>query len=145
MEVNEGARRLRPGTFPVHRFRRTLTPVIQKTLGYLGPGLIVRGKLTGDGDLTIDGRFEGDLAVSGGVQVGERGFVTAPVRVGALIVSGDVKGDVIAGGTVAVRDGGRILGDVRAHRVSIDDGGALHGGVEMDFDLPDELDGLLTP
>lgn len=117
----------------------------QKTVGYLGPGLVVRGKLTGDGDMTIDGRFEGQLDVSGDVQVGERGIVSAPVRAGALTVSGDVKGEVFASGTVAVRDGGRIQGDVRAHRVSIDDGGALHGGVEMDFDLPDELDGLLVP
>jgi len=119
--------------------------VIQKTLGYLGPGLVVRGQISGDGDLTIDGRLDGQLDVSGDVVVGERGVVNAPVRAGALTVAGDVKGDVFARGAVAVRDGGRILGDVRAHRVSIDDGGALHGGVEMDFDLPDELDGLLTP
>jgi cytoskeletal protein CcmA (bactofilin family) len=118
---------------------------MQKTLGYLGPGLLVRGKLTGEGDLTIDGRFDGELDVTGDVQVGERGVVSAPVRAGSLTVSGDLKGDVSAAGAVAVRDGGRIVGDVRAQRVSIDDGGALHGGVEMDFDLPDELDGLLTP
>ena len=119
--------------------------MIQKTLGYLGPGLIVRGRLSGEGDLTIDGRLDGELDVSGEVHVGERGIVSAPVHAGALVVSGDVKGSVVARGAVAVRDGGRILGDVRAQRVSIDDGGALHGGVEMDFDLPDELDGLLTP
>lgn len=119
--------------------------MIQKTLGYFGPGLVVRGKLTGEGDLTIDGRFEGGLELTGDVHIGEHSVVNAPVRAGALTVSGDVKGDVVAAGAVAVRDGGRIVGDVRAQRVSIDDGGALHGGVEMDFELPDGLEGLLTP
>lgn len=118
---------------------------MQKTQGYLGQGLVVRGKLTGAGDVTIEGRFEGEVDVAGEVSVGENGVVSAPLHVGGLTVSGDVKGDVVATGAVKVCDGGRILGDVRAHRVSIDDGGALHGGVEMDFELPDALDGLLAP
>ncbi len=117
---------------------------MQKPLGYLAPGLSVRGRLSGAGDLTIDGRLEGELDVSGEVIVGERGVIVAPVRAGAVVVAGDLKGEVHARGAVAVRDGGRILGDVRAQRVSIDDGGALHGGVEMDFELPAELDGLLA-
>jgi cytoskeletal protein CcmA (bactofilin family) len=117
---------------------------MQKTLGYLAPGLVVRGRLAGEGDLTIDGRLEGELDVTGEVAVGETGIVVAPVRAGALAVAGDVKGAVHARGAVAVRDGGRIVGDVRAARVAIDDGGALHGGVEMEFELPAELDGWLA-
>jgi len=44
---------------------------------------------------------------------------------------------VTAAGAVAVRPGGRLVGDVRARRIAIDDGGALEGGIEMDFDLPE--------
>ena len=68
--------------------------------------------------------------------MGPEGAVTAPCRVGSLDVEGEVRGNVDAQGSVAIRAGGRLIGDVRARRISVDDGATLQGGIEMDFDLP---------
>jgi cytoskeletal protein CcmA (bactofilin family) len=101
---------------------------------------MIHGRLTGQGELAIDGRVEGDLQVEGEIHLGSSGVVLAAVEADVVTVAGHLRGNVVATTEVAVRDGGRIEGDVRAPRVAIDDGGALHGGIEMDFDLPSRED-----
>jgi cytoskeletal protein CcmA (bactofilin family) len=104
--------------------------------GIIGPDLVVRGKLGGKSDLRIDGVFEGEIDVDGAVVVGPEGSVTAPLSVASLEVEGELRGDVAARGSVVVRAGGKLLGNVRARQIGVDDGGSLQGGIEMDFDLP---------
>lgn len=107
--------------------------------GYIGANLVIHGRLSGRGEITVDGRFEGDVAVEGTVKVGTTGVVLAAVEAEVVEVAGHLKGRVTSTDEVMVRDGGTIDGDVHAPRVSIDDGGVLHGGIQMDFDLPDAL------
>lgn len=106
--------------------------------GCIGTDLVVHGTLTGKSDLRIDGVFDGELSLDGVVVVGPEGSLNAPVEVGSLEVEGEVRGSVVAGATVAIRAGGRLIGDVRARRICIDDGASLQGGIDMDFDVPGE-------
>ncbi|MEM9073318.1 MAG: polymer-forming cytoskeletal protein [Myxococcota bacterium] len=106
------------------------------TPGYIGPELTVRGHLTGEGDVVVDGSFEGEMTFQGRLVIGGSGRVRAPISATAVSVAGQLEGNVEAG-EVLVRDGGHLLGDVRAPRVGLEDGGALLGTVEMDVDLPD--------
>lgn len=115
-------------------------PSPRATPGYFGPHLVAQGKLSGRGDLVIDGRFEGGVDIEGALTVAAQGVLLATTSVTDLIVDGHVKGNVFASDAVAVREGGRLDGDVRARRVSIDDGGVLQGGIEMDFEVPAGLD-----
>jgi cytoskeletal protein CcmA (bactofilin family) len=92
--------------------------------------------LSGRGEITVAGRLEGDVAVEGLVRVASEGVVVAAVEAEVVDVAGQVKGAVTGTEEVAVRDGGTIDGDVRSPRVAIDDGGRLHGGIQMDFELP---------
>ena len=103
--------------------------------GSIGPDLVVHGKLGGKSDLRIDGIFEGEIDLDGTVSVGPDGAIIAPIRVGSLEIEGEVRGDVSAAGAVTVRAGGRLLGDVKARRIAVDDGGSLQGGIDMEFDL----------
>lgn len=104
--------------------------------GTIGPDLVVRGVLTGKSDLRVDGIFDGELELDGALVVGPEGSVVAPLSVGSLEVEGEVRGDVVARESVAIRPGGRLVGDVRARRIHLDDGASLQGGIDMDFDLP---------
>ncbi len=112
---------------------------IERTAGYIGPGLVVRGRLFGEGDVVVDGSFEGELAIAGRAAVGPAGRVKAPVSAALLTVEGRVDGDVSAA-EVIVREGGRLHGDVQAASVGLADGGAIHGTVTMDFELPAGLE-----
>ena len=104
--------------------------------GTIGPDLVVQGALGGKSDLRIEGVFEGEIDVEGAIQVGPEGSVTAPVRAASIEIEGELRGDVTASDRVAILPGGRLIGDVRARRIAVEDGGALQGGIEMDFDDP---------
>ena len=104
-------------------------------MGYIGPKLVIRGRMSGAGDLAIDGKLEGDVSVQGAVEVGTSGVVMAAIEAERVSIGGHVRGPVLASDEVVVREGGRLEGDVRAPRVGIEDGGELHGGIDMDFDL----------
>lgn len=94
----------------------------------------------GDGDMRIDGRFEGEVDVEGHLAVGRGGLVVAPVRAGSAGVEGRLRGDVSVTGSLGVLEGGAVEGDVRAARVAIDDGGVVRGSIAMDFELPEDLE-----
>lgn len=103
--------------------------------GYFSSVLVVNGKLSGSGDIVLDGPFAGDVDVRGSVQVGPNARVQANVQSTQLVVDGVMRGSARAE-TVAIRAGGRIEGEVRARRISIDDGGTLEGGIDMEFEVP---------
>lgn len=103
--------------------------------GVIGPHLVVRGRLDGKGALRVEGVLEGEIDLDGTLSVGADGTVVGPVRARAVEVAGELHGPVTAADSVAIRAGGRVQGDVRARRVAIDDGAALHGGIDMEFDV----------
>ena len=109
--------------------------------GSIGPDFVVHGRLDGKSDLRIDGIFEGQINIDGAIVVGPEGSVQGDIVVHSLDVAGRLRGDVKASASVTIRSGGRLHGDVTARQVAIDDGGVLQGGIEMEFELPDEPTG----
>jgi cytoskeletal protein CcmA (bactofilin family) len=90
----------------------------------------VHGRVTGTVDLEVQGFVEGDIAVSGDVTVNANGIVGAGVRGRRLVIRGAVKGDLIGEEAISLEEGARVVGDVRAPRVSIGQGALVRGFVE---------------
>ncbi len=98
----------------------------------IGRTSFVRGRITGPGDLDIAGRVEGDVEVEGDITVDTHGLVAANLTGRRLVVRGAVKGDLTASDGVALEDGAKVVGDVRAPRISIATGALLRGHVQTD-------------
>ena len=105
----------------------------------IGSGARVRGKISGDGDILIEGQVEGEIAVRGNLTVAEGGTVTSDVDAAAVMVSGAVEGDIRATGDVHIRAGARVRGDVKGAQVALDEGAQFAGRLDCDFELPPEL------
>jgi cytoskeletal protein CcmA (bactofilin family) len=97
----------------------------------VGPSILISGKLTGDEDLTVRGRVEGELTLSKTLIVETTGVVKANVAVRNAIVSGVVVGNINATESVELTREGRMVGDIRAPRVIIVDGASFRGRVDM--------------
>ncbi len=97
----------------------------------IGPSILISGKLTGDEDLTVRGRVEGELTLSKTLIVEPSGIVKANVAVKNAIVSGVVVGNINATESVELTKEGRMVGDIRAPRVIIVDGASFRGRVDM--------------
>src|SRR6478609_7670720 len=97
----------------------------------IGQSILISGKLTGDEDLTVQGRVEGELTLSKTLIVEPSGVVKANVAVRNAIISGVVVGNVNATESVELTKEGRMVGDLRAPRVIIVDGASFRGRVDM--------------
>ncbi len=94
----------------------------------------VRGRLSGDGDLQVEGLVIGEIVTSGNVTIDAHGIVGANVRGRRLVVRGAVQGDLLGEEAVVLEDGARVVGDVRAPRVAIAHGALMRGLVQTGDD-----------
>lgn len=97
----------------------------------IGPSITVSGRLTGDEDLTVRGRVEGELTLSKTLMLEPSGVVKANVTVKNAIISGVVVGNVTASESVELTREGRMVGDIRAPRVIIVEGASFRGRIDM--------------
>ncbi|MBN1654200.1 MAG: polymer-forming cytoskeletal protein [Deltaproteobacteria bacterium] len=95
--------------------------------GYVGPDLSFRGKLSGRGDVRIEGRFKGDVDIDGVLTVGAFAHVRAEIKAVSVSVAGKIVGNVRARTLVEVHAGGNIDGHVIAPKIMVDHGGRILG------------------
>lgn len=106
----------------------------------LGKSAHVRGRVTGAGDLRVEGLVEGGVAIEGALSVAGGARIAADVEAHEVVVEGAIEGDVRAD-AIHLRDGAEVRGDLRAARLSIEEGAAFAGRIDADFELPAELGG----
>lgn len=97
----------------------------------IGPSILINGKLSGDEDLTVRGRVEGELSLTKTLIVEPSGIVKANVQVRNAIISGVVVGNITATESVELTREGRMVGDINSPRVIIVDGASFRGHVDM--------------
>jgi cytoskeletal protein CcmA (bactofilin family) len=97
----------------------------------IGESILINGKLSGDEDLTVRGRVEGELSLTKTLIVEPSGIVKANVQVRNAIISGVVVGNISATESVELTREGRMVGDINAPRVIIVDGASFRGHVDM--------------
>ncbi len=98
----------------------------------IGPSITIKGEVTGDEDLLIQGRVEGSVALElQTVTVGSDGRVKANITGRVVTVEGEVEGDLHAQEQVVLRSSARVTGDITAPRVVLEDGARFRGLVDM--------------
>jgi cytoskeletal protein CcmA (bactofilin family) len=98
----------------------------------IGPSITIKGDVSGDEDLLIQGRVDGSVSLEQqSVTVGREGRVKADITGRVLIVEGSVTGNLKADERVILRASARVEGDITAPRVVLEDGATFRGLVDM--------------
>jgi cytoskeletal protein CcmA (bactofilin family) len=101
----------------------------------MGPNDSLEGKLTYEGHVHVDGRAEGELHVSGNVEVASGAKVKALIEASNVTIKGDVEGALNARDKLVLGKNAKLSGDVTVRRLQIEDGASLNGHVRMgDFE-----------
>jgi cytoskeletal protein CcmA (bactofilin family) len=97
----------------------------------LGPRDSLHGRLDIHGDLKIHGTVEGELKVSGDVLVESTATVQASIEGSNVNVRGQVNGNVTARKRLTLGGSGKLNGEVKVSRLTVEDGATLNGNVTM--------------
>jgi cytoskeletal protein CcmA (bactofilin family) len=97
----------------------------------LGPRDVLQGRLEIQGDLKIAGNVEGDLKASGDVTIDPGATIQASIEGSNVNVRGQVTGTVTAKRRLTLGGSGRLQGDVKVGRLTVEDGATLNGNVTM--------------
>ncbi|MBI4444536.1 MAG: polymer-forming cytoskeletal protein [Acidobacteria bacterium] len=99
----------------------------------IGPSILVKGDVSGDEDLLIEGRLEGRVELKQhNVRVGKNGKVKADIVGKVISVEGEVQGNLYAEDKIIIRQSGSVRGNITAPRVTLEDGSKFKGSIDMD-------------
>jgi len=100
----------------------------------LGPRDVLQGRLEIQGDLKIQGNVEGELKATGDVTIDSTAAIQASIEGSNVSVRGQVTGNVTAKRRLTLGGSGRLNGDVKVARLTVEDGATLNGNVTMSSD-----------
>jgi len=107
-----------------------------------GPNTSIQGHMRSDGNVRVDGVFEGSIETAGNVIIGPSARVIADITANAVQVWGAVRGNVTAQGRLEILPSGRVWGDIRVASLLIDEGGVFRGQCSM---AGDDIEALTLP
>ncbi len=99
----------------------------------IGPSIYIKGDLTGEENLVIQGRVEGKVDLKqNSVTIGKSGRVKADIYGKLVTIEGEVEGNLFGQDQIIIRATGNVRGNVSAPRISIEDGARFKGSIDMD-------------
>lgn len=98
----------------------------------IGKSVTIRGQMSGQEDLFMDGAIEGTIQLSDGrLTIGPNARVQADLQARDVVIYGRVDGKVRATGRIELRDSAAVRGDLFAERLSIEENATVKGRVEL--------------
>ncbi|HUL61400.1 MAG TPA: polymer-forming cytoskeletal protein [Anaeromyxobacteraceae bacterium] len=110
-----------------------------ETSGIIGRGTVIRGNVSGSGDVIVEGQIEGTVSLEDQLTIERGGKVLADVELENLTVHGQMSGDIVAADRVVISSTAMVVGDIKAPRVVIQDGARFKGSIEMQVKLPEDI------
>jgi cytoskeletal protein CcmA (bactofilin family) len=109
--------------------KNVTAPVDQATIGRT---LVIKGEISGSEALYVDGSIEGKITMpESRVTIGRNGKVDASIQAREVVVMGKVNGNIQCSDRVDIRSEGSVTGDISTARISVEDGAALKGGIQV--------------
>jgi cytoskeletal protein CcmA (bactofilin family) len=121
-----------PATAPVNSYTPVKPATSPMDQANIGRSVVIKGEVSGTESLFVDGRIEGTINFPDNrVTVGRNGHVAANITAKEVVIMGKVQGNVDCTDRLDIRSEGVLAGDVITHRISVEEGAVLKGGVEV--------------
>lgn len=103
-----------------------------QTSAVLGPSLTLRGELSANEDLLIQGQFDGNINLQDRcLTVSPRGQIKANIQARRAVIHGSVNGKVSVREKIEIRKTAHVQGDLIAASIVIEDGASFKGSIEL--------------
>jgi cytoskeletal protein CcmA (bactofilin family) len=118
-----------PPVSPVPQRRES--PLRERRESVFGPGVAIEGKIEGDADVRIAGKFKGEINIRGDLSVERGAHLAAKINADTVTIAGELEGNVVATAQVKVLESGQLIGDLKATTLIVAAGSRMRGHVEF--------------
>lgn len=105
-----------------------------RTETLIGSDVSIKGEMSFDGSMRIEGKVEGKISSKGRVAFGQGAQIVAEVVVGQAKIDGSFKGNITAAERIELSSTAHVLGDVRSTKLVIAEGATFVGNCHVSPD-----------
>ena len=91
----------------------------------------VKGNLKFAGELTFDGKLDGEIQSDGVLNLGDSAVINGNINVQSVVVRGKINGNITAKEKIDIKAKTELFGDVRAAKLVIEEGVTFVGKTEV--------------
>lgn len=97
----------------------------------IGKDTQVKGNVSANGTIRIDGQVEGEVSTKGDIIIGETGEVKAQIKARSATIAGTLHGNADVIDKLELAATGKIYGDIKTGVLIIGEGAIFKGACEM--------------
>lgn len=101
------------------------------TKNVLGPDVEIKGNLKFTGELTFEGKLEGEIHTDGILNLGDTAVINGSIEVQSVVVRGKINGNITAKEKIDIKAKTELFGDIRAAKLVIEEGVTFVGKTEV--------------
>ena|SRR5919198_742633 len=102
-----------------------------KTQSVISNEVEITGTIRSSGSLQIDGKLEGELHCGGDAVIGKSANIKGNLAVSSATIEGTIHGNITAKDRIEMKSSARVTGDIKAKRLSVEDGVTFIGRSEV--------------
>jgi cytoskeletal protein CcmA (bactofilin family) len=91
----------------------------------------IKGNLKFAGELTFEGKLEGEITSDGTLNLGESAVINGNISASSVIVRGKINGNVVAKEKIELKAKTELFGDIRASKLVMEEGVTFVGKTEV--------------
>jgi cytoskeletal protein CcmA (bactofilin family) len=97
----------------------------------LGSDVEIKGNLKFTGELTFDGKIDGEIQTDGVLNLGDSAVVNGNINAQTVVVRGKINGNIVAKEKIEIKTKAELFGDIRASKLSVEEGVTFVGKTEV--------------
>ena len=105
-------------------------PSMVSSASIITPGTSIKGEIRCEGNILLNGEFEGSIISQGEVVVGKSGRVSGEIQASKLLVSGEFRGNY-TGEVIDIMPYGKVYGDVKVNNIIIEPNAVFEGETKI--------------
>jgi cytoskeletal protein CcmA (bactofilin family) len=99
---------------------------------YLGKTLKIKGEITSDEFLTVEGEVKGNINISKTLTIGKSGYVDGEITAEKVKIEGRAKGKITASDKLEISSNGNFQGNIKSNKLVIEEGAVFQGNANME-------------
>ena len=103
----------------------------EQTKTIIGEDVEISGNVKCESNIQINGKLNGDLTCGGQAMIGSASAIKGNMSIETVSIMGQVNGNITAKDKIELKSTARLHGDIRAKRLTVEDGITFVGKVEV--------------